>query len=115
MLSELQIYDSDIKEIPENAFHYSGGVNEHLERITFESDPSNKGMITTVRKNAFTQLKSMYFNILRNNIRFSFRYKFFISVKQQHISHRIARIRVHTSIGYTPIYQFGGQYWAQRK
>ena len=61
MLLVLQIIDSEIKEIPENAFNYEEGVNERLKEIDIIPYPPSKGMIITLRRNAFSQLKGKYF------------------------------------------------------
>ena len=60
MLKGLYIYDSDIIEIPENAFHYDGGVQEHLQYLRIHRYNTTNGGIRSIKRNAFSQFKSNY-------------------------------------------------------
>ena len=60
MLKELIIYDSDIIEIPENAFHYDGGVQQHLQKLYISRYNTTNGGIRSIKRNAFSQFKSNY-------------------------------------------------------
>ena len=63
MLKEIYIGDSDIIEIPENAFHYDGGVQEHLQNLYIRSYiryANTARGLRSIKRNAFSQFKSNY-------------------------------------------------------